>query len=144
MPSGGSSSIWTRKTVQVADPAANNEFSQAVPAGKEWELLAVRVALVQGLTQTPQPILVIDDGTNTIFESFGSSAAQAVSTTCGYSWAPNLPLTGQVGSGANVRSLGPLPEGVVLEPGFRIRSVTLGLGANSDYGAATLYVVEYG
>ena len=128
--------------VAVADPAANAEFSQTVTAGKKWQLLSVSVALVQGATQTPQPILVIDDGTNVVFESFGSSAAQAVSTTCRYTWAPGLTLTGQVGATTNVHSTAPLPLGLTLGAGYRIRSSTLGIGAGTDYGVASLLIVE--
>lgn len=133
------------KSVQGADPAANAEVGPiAVPAGKFWRLLTVSVSLVQGLTQTPQPILTVDDGTNVLFEGFGSSAAQAASTTCRYTWASDLPLTAQVGAGAGVHSMAPLPEDLVLQPGWRIRTQTLGIGANSDYGVPSLLVLEYG
>lgn len=125
------------------NPAANTEFSETVPAGKAWRLFAVSVALVQGATQTPQPILVIDDGTDVIFESFGSTTAQAVSTTCQYTWAPGHPLSGLVGATTNVHSVGPLPLGLVLPAGYKVRSSTIGKGANSDYGAPSLFVAEY-
>jgi hypothetical protein len=132
------------RQVNGTNPAVNTEISESVPDGKHWELAAVSIVLVQGITQTPQPLLVIDDGTDVIFEMFGSSAAQAASTTCRYNWAPDLPLTGQIGTGANVHSVAPLPAGLILEPGYRIRTSTLGIGANSDYGAPSLFVVEYG
>lgn len=127
-----------------SDPAAGAEVSVTVPAGKHWHLISVSVALVQGATQTPQPILVIDDGTDVLFENFGSSTAQAVSTTCRYTWAEGLTLSGQVGATTNVHATAPLPAGLILGPGFRIRTSTLGIGANSDYGAPGLYYVEYG
>lgn len=111
---------------------------------KSWYLISVSVALVQGATQTPQPVLVIDDGATTLFESFGSSAAQAVSTTCQYTWAPGLTLTGQVGATVNVHSNAPLSAGMVLPSGYRVRTNTIGLGANSDYGAPAIFVCELG
>lgn len=132
------------KVVTGADPAANAEIAVTVPAGKAWKLLAVSVALVQGATQTPQPILVIDDGTTTFFEGFGSSGAQAASTTCRYTWAPDLPLSAQVGSGSGVHATAPLPSGLVLPAGARVQTSTLGKGANTDYGVPALFVVEYG
>jgi hypothetical protein len=122
--------------------AANTEITETVTADKSWLVLAVSVSLVQGATQTPQPILVIDDGTDVIYESFGSSAVQAVSTTCRYTWAPGLTLSGQVGATTNVHSTAPLPEGFIIPAGYRIRTSTIGLGANSDYAAPSLYVVE--
>ena len=125
------------------NPAANTEFSETVPTGRAWRVYAVSVSLVQGATQTPQPILIIDDGTDVVFESFGSSAAQAVSTTCRYTWAPNLTLSGQVGATTNVHSTAPLPAGMVMLAGWKIRTSTLGIGANTDYAAPSLYVAEY-
>jgi len=126
------------------DVAANTEIAETVPAGKAWKLLSVSVALVQGATQTPLPILVIDDGTDVVFESFGASDAQSASTTCQYTWAPGLPLTAHVGATTNVHATGPLPEGLVLPAGWRIRTVTVGIGANSNYGVPSLLVVEHG
>ena len=128
--------------VTGSDGAANTEFSETVPAGEFWLLRSVSVALVQGATQTPQPILIIDNGTTTVYESFGSSAVQAVSTTCRYTWAPGHTLTGQVGATTNVHSTGPLPEGLLLGPGWRIRTSTIGIGANSNYGAPALMVTK--
>ena len=125
------------------NPAANTEFSEAVPAGKGWLLYSVSVALVQGATQTPQPILIIDNGTTVAFESFGSTTAQAVSTTCQYTWAPGLALSGQIGATTAVHSTAPLPNGLLLRPGWRVRTSTLGIGAASDYGAPALLVAEF-
>ena len=125
------------------DPAANAEISVIVPTGALWGLLAVTVALVQGITDTPRPILVIDDGTNVVYESFGSSAVQVVSTTCRYTWAEGLELSGQVGATTNVHSNAPLPHGLVLPAGYRIRTSTIGLAATANYGAPGLLIVEY-
>jgi hypothetical protein len=123
--------------------AANTEFSETVPAGETWELVAVTVSLAQGATQTPLPILVIDDGTTVVFESFGSTTVQATSTTTQYTWAPGHPLTGQVGATTNVHSTGPLPLGMVLGGGWRIRSSTIGIGANSNYASPAILFRRY-
>ena len=138
------SSLAVWKRVAGTNPAANTELTDTVPTGKFWALFSVSVSLVQGATQTPQPILIIDDGANTIFESLGSSAAQAASTTCQYTWAGLLPLSGQLGSGAGIHSTAPLLYPLLLQPGWRIRTSTLGIGANSDYGAPSYYVAELG
>lgn len=144
MPYGAVSSLNAVKAFVGTDPAANTEIVETVPAGKQWLLVAVTVQLVQGLTQQPQPILVIDDGVNVIYEAFGSSNVQAVSTTTRYNWAIGLPLSAQTGATTNVHATAPLPEGLVLNTGARVQTNTLGKGANSDYGAPVLYVVEYG
>lgn len=132
------------KTHVGSNPAANTEVSVAVPSGKSWILYAVTVPLVQGATQTPQPILIIDDGTTVFFESFGATDAQPVSTTARYTWIPRGTLAALVGSGADMHAIAPLPEGLVLPAGFRVRTSTLGKGANTDYGAPALYVAELG
>lgn len=131
------------KVVTGANPAANAEASDAVPAGKVWELMAYRIVMVQGATQTPLPILQLDDGTTIFAESPGSTTAQAVSTTAQYTWAPGLLTTGQLGTTPDIRSTGGLPEGIPLLPGYRVRTVTPGKGANSDYGAPQMLVAEY-
>jgi hypothetical protein len=144
MARGVPSSLSALRVFTGTNPAAGAEISETVPAGKWWEVITVSVSLVQGLTQTPQPILVIDDGATTLAEFFGASAAQAASTTCRYTWGAHLPLSAIVGAGANGRATAPLPSGLVLPAGSRVRTSTLGIGAATDYGAPVLYVVEYG
>lgn len=132
------------KTKVGTDPAANAEISEAVPTGKHWILYAVTAPLVQGATQTPQPILIIDDGTNVLFESFGATGAQSASTTARYSWVPGGVLAGLVGATPDIHAVAPLPYGLVLRPGYRVRTNTLGKGANTDWGAPVLYIAELG
>jgi len=131
------------RPVQIngTDPAANTEFSATVPDGTTWQLKAVSVSLAQAASQTPLPILIIDDGTDVVFENFGSTTVQAVNTTTRYTWAPGLTLSGQVGATTNVHATAALPEGLTLPSGWRVRSSTVGIGANSNYGAPSLYVV---
>lgn len=124
-----------------ANPAAGAEFSVTVPAGEVWEILSVSVPLVQAAAGSSQPSLQIDDGGSNIFALLaGSTAAQAISTTCQYTWAPDLELTGQVGATTAVRSQGSLPSDLVIGPGCRVRSSTVGLSASTDYGAAVIRV----
>jgi hypothetical protein len=142
---GVSSSLSATIDSITTNPSAGAEVpTQTVPTGKIWWLKGFSVACVQGLTQTPQPILIVDDGTNVVFEMFGSSAAQGASTTCRYSWGVGLPFTGQVGTGAGVHSTAPLPANLLLKEGWRLFTSTLGIGANTDYGTGTVYVVEFG
>jgi hypothetical protein len=133
------------KPVTGTNPAAGAEISETVPTGKWWLLKSLSVLLVQGITQTPQPILTLDDGTNVFYEAFGASNAGAASTTARYTWAEGLQLTAHIGATTNVHANGSLPPGGILLPaGYRIKTVTVGIGANSDYGAPQLLVVEYG
>lgn len=132
----------TYKRVTGINPAANTELSDAVPANKIWIVLSYFVQLVQGITQTPQPILQFDDGASVFWESVGSTAAQAASTTCSYTWSHTYASpSAQFSTGANVRAFAPLSQ-IPLLAGYHIKSSTLGIGANSDYGAPQLYVAE--
>jgi len=136
--------ITQLKEVTVVAPGAGVDFSLVVPANKWWMLFSVYAVMTQGITQTPQPILQIDDGTNVIMESIGSSAAQAVSTTCAYTWGPGFVQSGQVGSGAGVHSVAPIPDGLILLAGYHVKTLTLGIGANSQWGVPRLYLAELG
>lgn len=121
------------ESVSGANPGANSEASITVPTGERWLLKSVSIALSQGATQTPYPGLIIDDGTNTLFEAKSGTAAQAVSTDSRHTWAPGLPLS-QAGATPDIKCTGPLPSGLVLEAGYRIRTNTVGKGAATDWG----------
>lgn len=123
-----------------ANPAANTELSDTVPANTTWVLLGYAVTLVQGITQTPTPNLVITDGTNEVISFPGSSAAVSVSTTTRLCWVPGVTLT--AGAGAT-RNYSPIPIGLILPAGWKITTVTTGIGANTDYGAPSIYVKAY-
>lgn len=124
-----------KKWATAANPTAGNEVAVTVPADDVWEIYAVCLVCVQGLTQTPQPALIIDDGTTSIYEQFGCTGAQAVSTTCTYTWGPTLTISGQLGAAGVFRSTAPMVLGLTLPEGYRIRTVTAGIGANTDFAA---------
>lgn len=135
------SNVSVIKRVAGANPAANAEVSDAVPAGKAWFLMSVSVQLVQGATQTPFPSLTIDDGANILFQGFAGTAAVSAATTTQVTWAANLPASG---AAASTATTGPLPFGLVLLAGYRIRTSTTGIGANTDYGIPSYFVCELG
>jgi hypothetical protein len=143
VPTASPSALQVRKFVVGTDPAANAEASSTVPAGKSWDIIAYSIVNVQGGAGTSQPTLVLDDGTNIIFQQYGASAAQGVSSTQRYTWSRDLPMI-TAGTTPNIFSTAPLPDDLLLPPGGRIRTITVGLSANTDYGAPTIYVVEYG
>jgi len=144
MPAQPSANV-TYKTVSQAAPAANTEQLITVPATtKGWYIYSVFLPLVQGITQTPLPLLQFKDAAGNLWmESTGSTTAQAVSTTTAYSWAPGMLLTGQIGTAAAVHSNAPIPDALICLPGFTIGTVTIGIGANSQYGIMRLMVAEY-
>jgi hypothetical protein len=126
------------------NPAAGVEISETVPAGASWGLLAATFTNVQAGVGTPQPMLIIDDGTDVLFETLAASAAQAISTTCRYNFAPGLAISAIIGATTNCHAFAPLPAGLVLDEGWRIRTSTIGMSANSDFSAIALTIVNYG
>lgn len=78
-----------------------------------------------------------------VYEGFGASAAQAVSTTCRYNFGVGLSLSAMVGTTTNVHATAPLPNGLLVGPGYRIYTNTLGKGANTNHGAPLIWVEEY-
>lgn len=146
MSQGVNSSLSVVKTVVGADPAAGAEVSVTVPTDKTWLLKSMTVLLVQGLTQTPQPFLVIlDASSNIVYACYGSTSAQSASTTARYMWGVDLPAPGAlIGSTPNILALAPLAQGLLLPAGYTIATTTFGIGANSNYGAPVLLVTEFG
>lgn len=142
-PPGVSAGRATIKQINGTDPAAAAEFSETVPSTGgvvAWELLAVSVELVTDATGAVWPSLIIDDGTDIIFRGLSGTAGQALSTTCRHTWAPGLELAG---AASDLAKTGGLPEGLVLPSGYRIRSLTNALAGTDNYGAPSLFVVEY-
>jgi hypothetical protein len=112
-----------------------------VPAGERWLLLGIGVECVQGITQTPWPRVVITDGAY-VFAAQSGAAAQAASTTCKHSWSPNGPTVGPTGATTACTSQGTIPSGLVLEAGATIATLTVGIGANTDYGVMAAKIVR--
>jgi len=122
------------------DPAAGVEVSEQVPGGRWWQLLSMRVSLVTDANVANRLVgLTFDDGTTTYLEMIHTTA-QAASVTRSHSWGPGLGF--QVGSASGYFSPLPTPP-LILGPGHRIRTVTVGLQAGDNYAAPALYVVDY-
>lgn len=121
------------------DPAAGAEISQTVPAGFVWRLTSIKFALTTDATVANRlPILTLDDGTN-IYLSYPAAAVQAASLGVNYTGVP-FSITGAV-SGFQFISLP--PTGILLLPGWRVRTVTTAFQAGDNYSAPTLYFEQY-
>ena len=145
-PGGGEGNI---RTVTGTNPAAAAEISEAVPTNAMWKLLSFSAVLVQGITQTPTPQLVIDDGTTANRIQFHDGSQQGASTTRNHLW-----IAGSESLGAGARTLvdtdtvqyhalSSLADHLPLSEGYRIRTVTAGIGANTDYAAPIFFVEEW-
>jgi hypothetical protein len=126
--------------VTGTDPAATQEWSATVPAGKVWVVLSVFVTLVTNATSASRyPEVVFDDGTTVFFRS-AVGAAQAASQTRRHCWA-NFGVSVEP-AGTPLTNAHALPT-VYLLPGYRVRSLTQNLQTGDDWGAPVLYVAEY-
>ncbi len=147
-PGGGNGFIHT---ITGTNPAANVEVSETVPANALWRLLSFTVVLAQGETQTPTPNLIIDDGTtaNRRIALIGATA-QGASTTETHMWQRHTGgmLTTSAEQGLTdtdtlrLKYTTPVDIGFLPE-GYRIRTVTSGRGANTDYAAPIFQVEEW-
>lgn len=123
----------TPTTVAGADPAVGAEASITVPSGEVWELLSFIVRLITGATAANrQAQLVIDDGTNILWQS-DSPSNQIASQTRDYVAGSGLERQDE-GVNAATKQWA-LPTGLVLVGGNRIRTVTAGIVvAEDNYG----------
>lgn len=137
------SNLSVSKVVTGADPAAGAEVLATVPAGKWWDLLAVKFTLVTSASVANRRLaLAIDDGT-TEWWRFRVGVDQAASLTRTYQFLRSL--TAEVDRSATFLEMyEPLDEDLLLGPGSRVKTVTSALQGTDDYGAPVLYVVEYG
>jgi hypothetical protein len=125
-----------------SDPAANTDVTITVPSGgRGWLILSAFLTIVQGATQTPLPSLVVKDASgNTVGSYAGASAATSASTTSSFQWSPKSDLTAGAGATAN---RAPIPEGLIVKPGWTVSTSTAGKGANTDLSVLALHVIKF-
>lgn len=133
---GGKGNI---RSITGTDPAANTEVSETVPTHALWRPLALRVRLVtDGTAATRLVHVLLDDGTTTLV-LVPAAATQVASLTRDYSAAP----FGVTVTTSATEILIPLPSGILLRAGHRIRTSTENLQATDNYGAPQLLVEEW-
>lgn len=126
-------------SVTGTTPGAGSEISETVPSNARWELLSFHYSLTTSATvATRQSALIIDDGTNILWESTQINQ-QAASLVYGYSFFPGSPQIAAQTVSVIVAS----PIGIQLLPGFRIRTTTLNLQAGDQYTPPQYLVKEW-
>lgn len=126
------------RAVQVANPAAGADWSQAVPNGMAWRPRAIFFQLVTSATvATRQVNVVIKDDQGNIVAEFAASGSQAASLTGAYTAMQGGPL-----AGANNVFVMPLPFDVVLPAAFTIGTSTGSIQAADQYSLINLLVEE--
>jgi hypothetical protein len=127
------------RSVQVAAPAAGADWTTTVPTNARWRIQAIRAALVASANAANRiPVLTIDDGATVLFES-ASAVTVVASQTATYAALAGVPF---FTIGTRSYQL-PLPAGLVLQGGHRIRMATAAIDAADQWGAAQLLVEEW-
>lgn len=126
-------------TYTGSDVAANTEWSETVPDGKVWRIVAIRATLVTDANVANRQVsLTLTDGTNTFFKS-SSASVQAASLTHGYTFAD---LPGVVVASAALEHQVPVPP-MLLPAGTVIASVTTAKQSTDNWGAPVFMVEEF-
>lgn len=129
-----------QKEILVAQPAAQADWTQAVPAGVAWELLNVKALLTTDANVANRVATVrINDAAAIQVARFQDAAAQVAGVASIHEWGAGMGLTGS----ANGFAAG-LPSPPFLMPeGWTIRSDTLALQAADQWSAVVLIVREW-
>lgn len=126
------------RSISGSVPAAGAEISETVPTGAQWELISFLALLTTSATvATRLPLLRIDDGTNMLTEQppvIGLAASLALR----YGWGQGVQNFTLASNGT---PHSPLPIGVRLAAGFRIRTSTVNIQA-ADQWSAVQYLVR--
>jgi hypothetical protein len=127
------------RTISGTDPIAGAEMSETVPAGARWLLKTFNVGFVASAAAANRAtVLTIDDGAN-ILTQCGTNVIVTAAQLAIYRFGQGLPF---LTIGALHYNL-PLPLGLLLGPGYRIRTITTNLQAGDDYTAPVYHVEEF-
>ena len=127
------------RAVAGADPAAGAEILVTVPTAARWRLHSIRFALVTDATAVNRESdLIIDDGATTLL-IIEPPALQGAGGTRGYNYGADFPSLNAL----TQEFLIPLPVGLILLTGYRIRTVTANLQAGDNYGIPQVLVEEW-
>lgn len=126
------------RTIRLATRAAGLEWELKAPGSAYWRVISVTARLVtSAVVANRQVSLIGDDQTNTFFTQ-GFSSAQAASLTVDY-----CAHTGGSSILAGTTATAPLPHaGLLLIPGYRLRSSTALLDAGDQWSLVTALVDE--
>ena len=124
----------------LPNPAAGAEFSIRAPGGSIWRIMSMALLFTASAAVANRRItLLADDQTDTWFAQIASADLVASSATRVGAFVGASP-GGVAGSVLNL----PLPQdGLILMPGYRLRSSTAGIDVADQYSAVRFWAVEY-
>lgn len=129
---------WRRSRIvqAVASPVAGADWSQSVPAGHLWTLLAVTATLTTSAAVANRaPALVLGDGANP-YLTIPAPAVQAASLAGTFGWA-----VGVTPAALGVRQVGSIPE-LTLPAAWTIAVSTLLLDVGDTWTAVRLLLLD--
>jgi|SRR5579864_3025385 len=120
-------------------PGAGAEISEVVPTGARWTLIAFEADLATAVAVANRvPQLTIDDGAN-VYSRVSVNQSETASQTWRNSFQLGVP---QLADLTRFVIATPLPPGLTLGPGHRIRTVTAGIQAADQWAAPQYLVIE--
>lgn len=129
-----------QKLATIPNPAAGADFAITAPGQGFWRVLSLAFRLVTSAAVANRTVtLVADDGTSVFFRT-NASIQQAAGATVDYG-----AFAGASSGGfAGVVGVEPLSQdGIWLQPGWRLRSVTGAIDVLDQYSAIAALVEEY-
>ena len=130
--------VQSYATKPQANPSAGADWTVAVPARTYWRLKAAYSELTTSATVANRVVGIrVKDAAGKVVFFVKASAAQAASLTQRYSAGTDLPS-----AVADVTTLLPLPQDLVMREGWTVESVTTLIQAGDQFANVTLAVEE--
>lgn len=127
------------RVISGTDQAAGSDITETVPANVRWSLLTFEAAFVASAAVANRRVsLRLDDGTNEFYK-----VESHADVTAGQTRTFTMYQTGLPSNGNNITFYLPLPIGIHLLPGFRIRTVTSAIDAGDNWGQPFFLVEEW-
>ena len=127
------------RVISGTDPAAGAEITEAVPTNARWRLLIVYASLVTDATVISRYVgWLLDDGAATFWYR-NYDLVQDASKTEPYNLSQAQNFVAALGSGSNM----PIPIGLLMYQGWRVKTQTNNLQAGDDWGLPKIVVEEW-
>jgi hypothetical protein len=122
--------------VNTAAPAAGAESITVVPAGQTWSLAGFTATLTTSATVANRTVnFVIDDGAGHIIWQGAAAVVQTATQVVTYQGNAGVPAGAAVVGGILQM---PFPASMVMQPGWRIRTLTTNIQAGDQWSAAVV------
>ena len=133
---------WPQQ-IGITTPGAGTDFVMTVPTNARWEIVGVSMRLTASAAVANRlPRLIIDDGSNTLFEA-PAPAAITAGQAMRVSWGAGAGGPVVFDSTSPGAYSSPIPNDIYLPAGFRVLSQTGGLDVADQWAAGNMLVREW-